>query len=638
MTDSRPWPESRARVGAAARAVVALAVLAVLGLAPGIAAAQGRPLPLLPGASSGPGVDTGTGGGAPPPLGPAREIAPPPGGLSDSERGIPGDGAPASAGPASVPITLGAVRIGPGGLPAEPWVGTPLNQAVGLVATLPVGGSSPVVADLRRRLLLTEQMAPGATQAAVLDLLRARVAVLDRLGAPADAVLALTDPVPPAMRDEALDRARLRALLLEARDQPACALAAKVGAGHAAALWQQAAVHCALLAGKADQAMLGLAVLREMGGTADDAFFRLAERLAGLDSPPPDSLAGASVVTYRLLRRAEGVSAPADGLRDDDPWTARTLALAGTGPAEVLAAAAERAASLGTLSVETLGDLWARLPVDPRDLQTPVSQVVLGDRSLDRALAHAILFRETDPARLAEDLLHPLETVRERHPALYPVHARLYAPLIRRVPVLPAVPVFLGVPAGRALYTAGSVEAGRVWLADLRRQGRTDTDAEDAAALLWPLARVADAALDGPLPTDQLILWRQARAARLGEGADASRTLDRAHVLLLRVLEALGAPVTEAHWLPVRTNRVFFEVVTMDGGHHDPDRLAALAVAAEAGQVGAVVANVLLALGPDGPGGASLETLGAVLPALRRVGLKAEARRMAVEALVAHGF
>jgi len=649
---------SEARVRGAALAVVLAA-----GLSATNAAAQDRPLPLLPETfvpadtpapapssappaasgptSSTPGFDIRPGtassdDGPPPPLGPAVELAPPPGGLTAQAEG--GTFTPAQRSTIAEPIpALGTLRPGAGGLPDDPWVGTPLAEAVGLITALPTSGSSPVVADLRRRLLLTAQMAPGNTPSAALQLLAARLEVLDHLGAPANAIVALTDPVHPALRDEAMDRARLDAWLIEADDRAACGLVNRVGAAHAAPLWEKASVHCALLAGRADQAMLGLSVLREMAPGADDAFYRLAERLAGSDSPPPDSMADASVVTYRLLRMSEGVDAPADALRANRPWTARALALSGAGPAEVLAAAAERATAVGALTVDHLADIWGRLPVDPRDLETPISKAALGDRPLDRALAFIILSRETDPARLAEGLLHPLESVRSRHPELYPLHARLYAPMIRALPVLPSVPAFLGTAAGRALYTAGSIEAGRVWLADLQRQGETNRDAEEAAALLWPIARVADAAMRGPLPTDRLILWRQARAARLGEGAEAARELDREHVLLLRMLEALGAPVTEAHWLPVRTNRVFFETVSVDGGFHDPDRLEALATAAEARQMGAVVANALLAMGPDGPGGASLETLRAVLSALRGMGMDAEARQIALEALVAHG-
>jgi len=58
--------------------------------------------------------------------------------------------------------------------------------------------------------------------------------------------------------------------------------------------------------------------------------------------------------------------------------------------------------------------------------------------------------------------------------------------------------------------------------------------------------------------------------------------------------------------------------------------------AADAGEVGRTVLLVAAALGPNGPPGAHLIALGDGLRALKRVGLDAEARRIAFEALYAH--
>jgi hypothetical protein len=63
--------------------------------------------------------------------------------------------------------------------------------------------------------------------------------------------------------------------------------------------------------------------------------------------------------------------------------------------------------------------------------------------------------------------------------------------------------------------------------------------------------------------------------------------------------------------------------------------LAALAQAAEHGDAARAILLVMRALGPAGPEGANLLALGDSLRALRRVGLEADARQLALEALVA---
>jgi len=536
-----------------------------------------------------------------------------------------------------MPRAPGILTPQTGGFADDLWSGTPGARVADLLAALPIATTSPVVADLRRRLLLSQQSAPDGLS--VLALLRVRLGVLVRAGASADEVMTLAAPVG---RDATIDRLRLQSLLVDADDARACTLVRAVGMRYPAPMWQQAAIHCESLDGNREAAALGLSMLREIGAGQDAggrAFTLLAERLAGLSSPSPESFAGASPVAWRLLRRLPDVDAPADALDPEAPWTARALALADAGkPEELHAEAAERAAAAGALSIEDLGAHWVGLVTDRRDLTTPLSQVVQGGTARDRALAFTILLREINPDHLAEGLIHPLETSRARTPALYPTHARLYAPLIREIPVGPRTPAFLGEAAVRALYVSGSIEAGRAWLTRLEAQGRDgDLQAEDAVALVWPLARMADPALGDAVPTERLLYWRQAWAARLGETAEGRRTLDRAHVMLLTLFETLGANIGEAHWLPLRSNRVFVEAVTVEGGYTDSTHLAALDQAASDGRIGETVALALLALGPDGPAGASLDTMRGVLTALRAINLNGEARRLAVEALAAWG-
>jgi len=55
-------------------------------------------------------------------------------------------------------------------------------------------------------------------------------------------------------------------------------------------------------------------------------------------------------------------------------------------------------------------------------------------------------------------------------------------------------------------------------------------------------------------------------------------------------------------------------------------------------RIGETVLFALLVLGPQGPAASDPVTLATVVDALRHVGLDAEARRVALEALMANGF
>jgi hypothetical protein len=100
---------------------------------------------------------------------------------------------------------------------------------------------------------------------------------------------------------------------------------------------------------------------------------------------------------------------------------------------------------------------------------------------------------------------------------------------------------------------------------------------------------------------------------------------------LVTVLDALGEEVPIPLWdLAGKTPQ------PDDGYLPETGLLTTLKEAADAGETGRTVLLVAAALGPDGPQGAHLIALGDGLRALKRVGLDAEARAIAFEALYAH--
>ncbi len=100
---------------------------------------------------------------------------------------------------------------------------------------------------------------------------------------------------------------------------------------------------------------------------------------------------------------------------------------------------------------------------------------------------------------------------------------------------------------------------------------------------------------------------------------------------LVTVLDALGEDVPIPLWDYAGRSP------PPEGGYlPETGLLSGLKDAAERGEVGRTILLVAAALGPDGAPGAHLIALGDSLRALRRVGLDAEARGLALEALAAH--
>jgi hypothetical protein len=123
----------------------------------------------------------------------------------------------------------------------------------------------------------------------------------------------------------------------------------------------------------------------------------------------------------------------------------------------------------------------------------------------------------------------------------------------------------------------------------------------------------------------------QAALASGVEIAKQSRLPGRVLQRLVTVLDALGEEVPIPLWeLASKTPE------PGDGYLPETGVLSALKEASDKGEVGRTVLLAATALGPKGPQEAHLIALGDALRALRRVGLDAEARRIALEALIRH--
>ena len=97
---------------------------------------------------------------------------------------------------------------------------------------------------------------------------------------------------------------------------------------------------------------------------------------------------------------------------------------------------------------------------------------------------------------------------------------------------------------------------------------------------------------------------------------------------MVTVLDALDITV------PLRLWEAAGRIAQPSGGHlPETGVLGELAQAAQQKEAGRTILLVMRALGPDGPEGANALALGDSIRALKRTGLDADARRLAVEAL-----
>ena len=152
-------------------------------------------------------------------------------------------------------------------------------------------------------------------------------------------------------------------------------------------------------------------------------------------------------------------------------------------------------------------------------------------------------------------------------------------------------------------------------------------EAQVAVDALWPLVQLADTA--GSLP------WDPAMATAWWKGTarlPMERRIERA-TLLYVLFEALGYQVPADLWAPLYDGPLQrAAAIPVSALRHG------LVDAAQGRRVGETVLLALLALGEAGPAAAEPTTLNVVITALRSVGLEREARGLAVEAALAHGF
>jgi len=528
--------------------------------------------------------------------------------------------------------SAGTLSTAEGGLGETMWRGTPRTVIERLLPHLPVAANSVAMHDLARRLLLSVAVPPAGERGKEGSLLAIRADLLLSMGA-FEAVDELLAATPRRTADPKLARIEADAGFLMGDNANACSVVAgrirDTASQTDTDYWQKALVFCQILAGQHPQAMLGLSLLRE-AGAEDPAFFALTDALMAAAGKGRDGARAIKALdttrepTLLMLAMARAANAqlPPNLAAHSQPAVLRVMATSPNGPLELRLDAAERAEAMGGLPVETLRELYMAVDFTPEALANPLSQTEDGRGSANGALLYRAAQLQTVPIAQAEAISRAFELARKSD--RYASAARTFMPVLERI--APSADLIWFAPeAIRAFLLAGQVDMAQSWFGVLRASALANPESASAVTALRPIFRLAGSVEVADWEAKELSTWwaavKKTEAGRSQAG------------LLFALFDAFDEPLPDGLWVDL-----------LDEPQRPMAPLPEAALwfrlrdASAAGRVGETALLALLMLGDDGPVAGDPMSLHTVLNRLRAVNLEAEARALALEAVLAAGL
>lgn len=599
----------------------------LLALAAGGAAGQedDEPLRLIPLQQEEPGAPPGS-EDAPAPA--AGADSAPPAGVDSAPPGSDGIVVGTLDAIEPEPPAIGIPLPGMEPLPVDSWSGARAERIAILMARLPTAPPSLAMRRLALRLLASpahppEGGAPGAFAAL-------RAGRLAAMGARDHAAALLARPG-GGSAEEAVARLETDHLLAALDYDAACRQVDDMKNRARDSHWRRALVLCQAWAGRLEAATLGLELLQESNAPPEPAFDDTIRAMAGLTEPAIDGLDAPTPLLVAALRLAQ-IPIPEEALAVAAPDLLPALAGAPEAPPPMRLLAAERAEAVGALPVEALLRLYREMAFSPDERADALRPLDSLEPPLGRALMLQSVEAEENPTTRAELLAAALSFAEEG--GAHGTMARVLAEFVRTIPVAPEYGWFGGIAAraliaaeGRAAAdrTAADHAAADAWHGLLVERAPFDEEAAGAERRLWPLMLLRGG-LDGP--AEEALPERLARET----AQDAAGMTARAHRLAV-LLDSLGYAVAPTLW-----DRLLADASGGEARGPAPVLARALRAAAADGRRGETALLALVALGEGGPAAADLATVGLVVSGLAAVGLREDARALALEAALAAGL
>jgi hypothetical protein len=491
------------------------------------------------------------------------------------------------------------------GLPLELWRGLDLKGLEDLLAVLDLPPRSPALHRLWRRVLLSSALPPTGVPSPD-HFLALRLEALYRSGLVRDMEDLLAGGGAPTPLLRAL-QARLDIGL--GRKETGCRTIAELRApssGLPGRLKGEILLlggYCAAVAGDARAAGLAADLAREEGVVAELPLAVLASVASG-NKPRLTLPTRVLLLDLRFLELLGPVDAT-QVFEKAEPALLGALAADAQSPPRLQIAAAEAGMRLNALSADAIAEVYRRQSVSSSALADPAAQAA------DPLLRRALFFRATELSRSPAQQARFLRAVVDdaRRSGFAAQMAAVLAPQIAKVPSTPELGWFAEIAAEISL-TAGDPVSAHRWI-----------ETAGGSRHWFALCDLADSERGGTRPPELVAIEDLA-----GRGKLSGDVLHR----LATVLNALDIEVPIALWdaasrLPQPSSGYLPETGV----------LADLARAGKSKEVGRTILLVMRTLGPDGPQAANILALSDAIRALKSVGLEADARALALEALLA---
>jgi hypothetical protein len=487
--------------------------------------------------------------------------------------------------------SVSALTASEGALPRSLWARSDGAVIAALLERLPATYASPAAHNLARRVLMSGGDAPtgDASEAA-----RSRFEALGKMGA-ADPLATMAAGAGAALSDPQIAQFAAQAELARGRRAEACARGRSANVGdQPSAFLLRLRAYCAAVTG--DRAAADLALELARAANVADAWYTAAVAAAGgaPTARPPNARYDSSLAVQLSL--AGNLRPGANPLNNASPLALLALARADSAQQPMRAQAATLAFRRGALSAAEARAILlatpAENPAPPGPYILPLRAVEAAPGSMEAAAAIAAVLRQAAT------------------PADFYAASLLFKDDIARLQTAPD-------QAATLLFARAAVLAGELNVAQRLVNVARQAGVSEAALAPLDAALAVRAGMNGTEAT--FALSRRIDAA----GASGARGAARDVI----IMAALGAPTDP-------TIDAFLIASPPQGGAAaDAGLMLALAGASERGAMGEAALLAVAASG-DGPSRLDADSLSRIIRALRAVGLEADARRFAVEAIL----